>query len=73
MAPAATPAAVVDRIQQAVAKALQEPAVRARLAGQGLFPPGSLPDEFAAQIKKKLRRCSASHGLQKSALTDASG
>ena len=54
MAPAATPAAVVDRIQQAVAKALQEPAVRAKLAGQGLFPSGSLPDEFAAQIRKEI-------------------
>ena len=54
MAPAPTPAAVVDRIQQAVAKALHEPAVRARLAGQGLFPSGSLPDEFAAQIRKEI-------------------
>ena len=54
MAPAATPAAVVDRIQQAVAKALHEPAVRARLAGQGLCPSGSLPDEFAAQIRKEI-------------------
>ena len=32
------------------------PAVRARLAGQGLFPSGSMPDEFAAQIKKEIEK-----------------
>ena len=56
VAPAATPAAVVSRIQQAVAKALQEPAVRTKLAGQGLFPSGSMPEEFAAQIKKEIEK-----------------
>ncbi len=56
VAPAATPTAVVGRIQQAVSKALQEPAVRAKLAGQGLFPSGSQPEEFAAQIKKEIEK-----------------
>lgn len=56
VAPAATPVSVVGRIQQAVAKALQEPAVRTKLAGQGLFPSGSSPDEFAAQIKKEIEK-----------------
>ena len=54
VAPAATPPAAVRRIQDAVARALREPAVRDRLAGQGLFASGSLPDEFGAQIRKEI-------------------
>ena len=54
VAPAGTPASAVNRIQQAVAKALQEPAVRARLAAQGLFASGTLPDEFSTQIRKEI-------------------
>jgi tripartite-type tricarboxylate transporter receptor subunit TctC len=54
VAPAGTPAPMVKRLQEAVAKALREPAVRDRLAGQGLFPSGSTPDEFTAQIRKEI-------------------
>ncbi|HSV36541.1 MAG TPA: tripartite tricarboxylate transporter substrate binding protein BugE [Ramlibacter sp.] len=54
VAPAATPPALVRRLQDGVARALREPGVRERLASQGLFPSGSLPDEFAAQIRKEL-------------------
>ncbi|MDO9358938.1 MAG: tripartite tricarboxylate transporter substrate binding protein BugE [Polaromonas sp.] len=54
VAPAGTPAALVSRTQQAVVKALQDPAVRTRLAGQGLFASGTLPDEFSAQIRKEI-------------------
>ena len=50
VAPAGTPAAAVDRIQQAVAQALKEPALRERLAGLGLYPSGTTPAEFTAQI-----------------------
>ena len=50
VAPAGTPAAAVDRIQQAVAQALKEPAIRERLAGLGLYPSGTTPAEFTAQI-----------------------
>ena len=54
VAPAGTPAAAVDRIQQAVAQALQEPAVRERLAGQGLYPSGTTPKEFSAQLVREI-------------------
>ncbi len=54
VAPAATPAAAVDRIQQAVAQALKEPAVRERLAGQGLYPSGTTPKEFTTQIASEI-------------------
>lgn len=54
VAPAGTPPAVADRIQQAVAQALKEPAVRERLAGQGLYPSGTTPKEFTAQIASEI-------------------
>ncbi|MCW5650625.1 MAG: tripartite tricarboxylate transporter substrate binding protein BugE [Ramlibacter sp.] len=54
VAPAATPRPTTARLQEAVAKVLKEPDVRARLAAQGLFPSGSRPDEFAAQIRKEI-------------------
>ncbi|WP_198971226.1 tripartite tricarboxylate transporter substrate binding protein BugE [Xylophilus sp. ASV27] len=50
VAPAATPMAEVQRMQQAVAAALKEPAVRERLAAQGLYPSGSTPAAFSQQI-----------------------
>ncbi len=54
VAPAGTPPAAVDRIQQAVAQALKEPAVRERLAGQGLYPSGTTPKDFTAQIGREI-------------------
>ncbi|MGC3987638.1 MAG: tripartite tricarboxylate transporter substrate binding protein BugE [Pseudorhodoferax sp.] len=54
VAPAATPADVVARIQKAVAAALQEPAVSERLAGQGLYPSGSTPADFSKQIVREI-------------------
>ncbi|RZJ09241.1 MAG: tripartite tricarboxylate transporter substrate binding protein BugE [Acidovorax sp.] len=54
VAPAATPPAAVERIQQAVAQALKEPAVRERLAGQGLYPSGTTPKDFTAQIGREI-------------------
>ena len=61
LAPAGTPAATVKRVQEAVARAIKEPAVAERLAGQGLFPSGSLPEDFGNQLRKeidKMRRIS---------------
>ena len=61
VAPAGTPAVVVRARRNAVAQALEEPAVRKALADHGLFPSGSLPAEFGAQIQKevdKMRRVS---------------
>ena len=44
--------AVVKRLQEAVARALREPAVRDKLSAQGLFATGSTPEEFAVQKKE---------------------
>ncbi len=54
VAPAGTPAPTVKRIQEAVARTLREAPVRERLVAQGLFPSGSLPQEFEAQIRKEI-------------------
>ncbi|WP_096695953.1 tripartite tricarboxylate transporter substrate binding protein BugE [Polaromonas sp. AER18D-145] len=54
VAPAGTAPAVVNRLQLAVVKALQEPGVRAKLSAQGLFASGSSPADFAAQIRKEI-------------------
>jgi len=50
LAPAGTPADVVSRIQQEVAKALATPAVKEKLLAQGAIPGGNSPAEFAKFI-----------------------
>ncbi len=54
VAPAGTPAAAVNRIQQAVNAALKDAALVEKLKGQGLFASGNRPEEFAAQIRKEI-------------------
>ena len=56
VAPASTPAELVNRMQQAVVAALAEPAVRDRLAGQGLYPSGTTPAEFTKQIADEIAK-----------------
>ena len=56
LAPAGTPAEIVNRVQQETAKALASPALKERLLAQGAIPSGNKPDEFgrfiAAESKK---------------------
>ncbi|CAM3943214.1 tripartite tricarboxylate transporter substrate binding protein BugE [Paracidovorax anthurii] len=54
VAPVSTPPAAVLRVQQAVAAALREPAVRDRLEAQGLYPSGSTPAAFSQQIVRDI-------------------
>ena len=54
VAPAGTPGATVKRINDAVVSALKEPAIRDKLAAQGLFASGTTLDDFAAQVKKEI-------------------
>lgn len=53
MAPARTPAPVVDRLAQESARALQAPDVRERLRGLGADPVGGTPGELAERIKRE--------------------
>src|SRR5437660_9675765 len=50
LAPAKTPAAVIARINAAVAKLLREPVILARLAGQGVEPRPLNPEAFERLI-----------------------
>ncbi len=59
MVPAGTPAAVVQRLNAEIAKALQSAEVKEKLAQQGAEPLGSSPEEYAAYIKKELARWAA--------------
>jgi tripartite-type tricarboxylate transporter receptor subunit TctC len=58
VAPKGTPAAVIDKIQAEVAKALADPDVKAKADASGLFPATSTPAEFAAFIRKEAQRWS---------------
>lgn len=50
LAPANTPADIVNRIHQAAVKTLAEPEIRAKLKLQGAEPIGNTPEEFRKQI-----------------------
>ena len=50
-APAATPKAIQDRISAAVAKALQQPDVAAKLVTLNMEPVGSTPEEFRKVVQ----------------------
>ena len=52
--PTGTPRAVIDRLHQALAKALSIPEVRERIIGLGADPIGNSPAEFSAFIKKEI-------------------
>jgi tripartite-type tricarboxylate transporter receptor subunit TctC len=56
LAPARTPKPIVEKLSAEVAKALRQPDVVQRLAGDSATPIGSTPDEFAAYIRKEQER-----------------
>ncbi len=58
IAPAKTPAAVVDRMNAEVQKALKDPAVAERLGAQGMTITGQGPAEFKAFMQKEIDRWS---------------
>jgi tripartite-type tricarboxylate transporter receptor subunit TctC len=56
MAPAKTPAAMVQRYQQVIAKSLQQADIREKMLGQGAEPVGNTPEEFGAYIKAEIAK-----------------
>jgi tripartite-type tricarboxylate transporter receptor subunit TctC len=56
VAPAGTPAAIVDRLHGEIVRALSLPEVRERIAGLGAEPVGNSPGEFAAMQKAEAAR-----------------
>lgn len=56
--PAKTPAAMVQRWNAEVRKALADPDVKAKLAAQGAEPLGSTPEQYGAYLKSEVERWS---------------
>jgi tripartite-type tricarboxylate transporter receptor subunit TctC len=52
MAPAATPPAVIDRLNATLNKILQDAEMRKNLESQGMTPSGGTPQHFGARIRK---------------------
>jgi len=59
MAPAGTPKAIVDQLNQVVNSTLQELSIRARLEQVGYSVGGGSADEFAANIRSDIERITA--------------
>jgi len=59
LAPAGTPAPVIDLLQTKIAEGFRTPEMKARLAADGAEAVVSKPAEFAAQIKAEIEKWSA--------------
>jgi tripartite-type tricarboxylate transporter receptor subunit TctC len=66
MAPAGVPKDIIDKLQQALAQSLRDPAVAARVQSFGVVPGGQSPAEFALYMsneREKYRKLVESTGL----------
>ena len=59
MAPAATPADIVQRLNAEIVKAVADPAVRDQLVAQGLTPRGSSAEELGSATRTQLAKYAA--------------
>ena len=62
IAPAGTPKEIVDRVSAETKKALADPAMKAKLAEQGIVAVGSTPEEFRAFVAEDLAMEQGDHG-----------
>ncbi len=58
LAPAGTPKDIIDRLSATIAKSLQTPDMKERLAGQGAEAVGNTPEQFSAHIKSEIDKWS---------------
>jgi tripartite-type tricarboxylate transporter receptor subunit TctC len=56
MTPRGTPQPIIDRLNAAINKALQDPAVKKNLEGDGMLPSGGPPSAFNDRIRKDYER-----------------
>jgi len=56
LAPAGTPAAIVQKLQQSLSRSLAAPDVREKLLGQGADPVGNTPEAFAQYIQDEIAK-----------------
>ena len=55
-APAGTPKAILNTLQQTIAEAVSQPEVKKRLFDLGAQPVANMPDEFAKQVQSEVDR-----------------
>jgi tripartite-type tricarboxylate transporter receptor subunit TctC len=58
IAPAGTPKEIVDRVAAEAKRALADPAMKAKLADQGIVAVGNTPDEFRGFVAEEIARWS---------------
>jgi tripartite-type tricarboxylate transporter receptor subunit TctC len=56
LAPARTPADIVNRLQAEIARGLKTPAMRERLTAMGADPSGNTPEEFAGFLRSEIAK-----------------
>jgi tripartite-type tricarboxylate transporter receptor subunit TctC len=56
MAPRGTPQPIIDRLNAGINKALQDPAIKRNLEGDGMTPSGGTPQHFDQRIRKDYER-----------------
>jgi len=56
MAPRGTPQPIIDKLNAAIGKALQDPAIKKNLEGDGMHPSGGTPRQFGERIRKDYDR-----------------
>ena len=56
MAPRGTPQPIIDTLNAGINKALQDPAVKKNLEGDGMLPSGGTPQQFGERIRKDYDR-----------------
>lgn len=54
LAPAGTPRAIIDSLHQTITRATNSPDMKERMAGMGMTPINSTPEQFTALIKTEL-------------------
>ena len=56
VAPAGTPREIVAQLDAEIVKVLRQPEIVEKLAGLGIEPVGSTPEEFAEKIRSNIER-----------------
>ena len=56
MIPRGTPQPIIDRLNGAINKVLQDPAVKKNLEGDGMIASGGTPQAFGERIRKDYER-----------------
>jgi tripartite-type tricarboxylate transporter receptor subunit TctC len=59
LAPAATPAAIIDRLNRELVRIIKLPETRERFTGLGIEPLGTTPREFSDYLKSEIAQWSA--------------